>query len=280
MENSLARSRPVLNRRFENSPSALEDFFHENIHFPRTDRTLFHVSAGLDCRPLVYFSKGFQSGRGGDLSTPDLVIQTCLGNILDELVKRIQEGTPLYEDQFTRVSLSNFEPLRRQRKIFGFYDLKQRRRAASFRERPVQRYGFDAFFSEVLIEDKRTGYGEKIPLLYLFSENIGTLEALSIEGPVGISTLVATREGTAFGGCKKSIIDHIYRDHSPDCLQSRGFKPSTVVTFQDVTHDWFCRGLQTAGIKRIPSPVDYLPENGRFSSKANIQRLEYPVSAY
>lgn len=172
------------------------------------------VSAGHDFRPLVFFSRpGCRAlaERAGlppcEAPVPDLFIHTSLpfpeGN--DGLHGLPCRGT-VYADRHTEIRIEDKLALHLDRDRVPYEILRAHHHAALD---PLLAHDHDAALFTIRLLCLDTGHEETVRLLYLAMENLNAGDALLTTGPFDLRYLVATREGLGFGGCNRSILQHL-----------------------------------------------------------------------
>jgi hypothetical protein len=170
------------------------------LKLPKFDNVVWHVSAGMDWRPLIFFS-GKQMNKWNpeqQLSRPTLHINTCLnGDEELKLLDLLESDEPVFDDGLSQIFFETYSYVslndsRLARSRQGFCDFG---RGSIFKE-----YHADGFLVNIKLVDLRTGYIEHTQLLYLLAENIQTFRRFVTDGEVKVKHLVATCEGLAFGG--------------------------------------------------------------------------------
>jgi len=100
--------------------------------------------------------------------------------------------------------------------------------------------------------DKESGYVERIPMLYLLSENIATYEHFVSSCLFQVRHGPATCEGLAFGGGKRSLIDELFDKFIETDQRASGIA-RTLVNLQDIFHRRYESGIS---IRRNTPPFD------------------------
>lgn len=234
--------------------------------FPPRPKICWSVSAGHDMRPLVFLSDPMkrqlaeQSGLpSGELPKPDLHIFTSLATPGgSDGLHDLRPGRVVYQDHSTRVEVESYLPLHLDRERL---DYRIERSFARFAEDPLDQHDHDAALLRLRLTCLQSGYGESVPVLYLAMENLNTFDTYLSRGPFDVQYLVATREGLGFGGCGRSILEHLYQDGRVLAGREHGFEPRYVVTWSDYTDGVF-RSSATPiypGLRRI---APYIKERG------------------
>jgi hypothetical protein len=195
--------------------NSINDFFKEPLKKPPNDfsSVVWHPSAGMDWRPFVFWSKGYLERKANfsGLTPATLHVMTTMGVYEEQLMEFLESDDRIaWQDDRTMIRLVEFEyvalvnedlwrrPSRRH------YNLRRRDNEDVFRQR-----GADGFSGLIEIVDKESGYVERIPMLYLLSENIATYEHFVSSGFFRVRHVPAICEGLAFGGCGRSLIDYL-----------------------------------------------------------------------
>ena len=224
-------------------------------HLPRHQpKVCWYASAGHDFRPLVFFSEAYRKQHLGHLRIrrPELFIYTCLSGDGAGL-KQLATGLTLFEDGRSRITLVQKTPLRIDRSRLSYridpdYIYSP--------EDPLQELDHDAALLEVKVESLTKGTAETFAVLYLAMENINCFEELLSTGLFNVQYLCTTREGVGMGGCKKSVLEHIYAEGR---LSPKNFDPPFVITWEDYTDELFrtCARRFHPGLRRVAA---YIPE--------------------
>ena len=222
---------------------------------PRHQPTVcWYPSSGHDFRPLVFFSDAYRKQHLGHLRMPrpELFIYSCLSGGGPGL-KQLAAGLTLFEDGRSRITLVQQTPLcidrtRLSYRIDPDYIYSP--------EDPLRDLDHDAALLEVKVESLTKGTAETFDVLYLAMENINCFEELLSTGLFKVQYLCTTREGVGMGGCKKSVLQHIYAEGR---LSPKNFDPPFVITWEDYTDELFrtCARRFHPGLRRV---APYIPE--------------------
>jgi hypothetical protein len=236
---------------YHTNPAALQELveFTDLFTFPHTiahvnPKILWYPSGELDFLPLGYYSRKFRQrfqDHIGHIEEPELFVYTCLG---PGLPKTIQ-----YYFFRKRILLDNSDFLievvhaRRHHINRHFYKYQIDPDYIDFVELgldPLTSIGFDAIFAKVRVTQKHDRKFEEFDLLYLLAENINFLEEVVRKRLVKVLHLCTIREGTGFGGCRRSVIEHAFEINN----YHRGLlNPQTIISFSDFTLDIIRRRL-------------------------------------
>lgn len=231
---------------------------------PLRPRVCWSVSAGHDTRPMVFFSEPMREAtirHAGmspvDLPRPDLFLYTCLdpgGQGLHDM----RQGMVLFEDRSTRATIEARHPLLIDRSRVRYAIDRSR---VHFGEDPLVRHDHDAALFRIRLTCLRTWHEETVDLLYLAMENLQAWDALISRADIRLDTLVATREGLGFGGCGRSILEHLYQDGRIRDALSPFHVPRFVVTWSDCTDELFRRSAPRhhSGLRKV---APYIHERG------------------
>lgn len=224
------------------------------------------VSAGHDMRPLVFFSDPMRRELAEatglpslDLPRPNLFLHTSLAmDRSTDGLHDLRPGQMVYEDRGTRITVEGYEPLHLDRERIH-YQVDPRR--VHFASDPLAHHDHDAALLQLHLTCLRTGYEETAQVLYLAMENLNAFDAYLSYGGLDVRYLVATREGTAMGGCGKSILDYLYEERRILGAREEGFEPQFVVTWSDGTDERFQDSARSfyPGLRRI---APYIKERG------------------
>lgn len=193
----------------------LDDFFKEPLKRPPGDfsSVVWHPSAGMDWSPFVFWSKGYLTTRRSfsNLTPASLHVMTTMGCYEDKLMEFLESADNIaWQDDRTIIRLTEYEfvSLRREdlwqkpsRRHFGG---GARGEKDVFRQKEA-----DGFSGVVEVVDKECGKVERIPMLYLLSENIATYEHFVSSGLFRVRHIKAACEGLAMGGCGRSLLDYL-----------------------------------------------------------------------
>ena len=220
------------------------DFFNKpNAHnVPDNAKTFYYVSAGNDFRANVFLTDFNINRLNENLIKPELYVYSCIGPETDKLLEKLLKGECIvYDDTKTSIEVTHFE-------ILSFVDeIKSNLVINEDFVRYKPKNPIDAFYFEIVVKgsqlNKKTqsidSYSETQKILYIQHENIDAFQKVILQSNLEIVYLSALREGCGFGGCKKSIIDFIYKDNSPGLFTDKSFKPKYTLLFTDFTQDVF-----------------------------------------
>lgn len=224
--------------------TSLSDFFKVDPGNLPTDLSsvVWHPSAGVDFSPIVAYSKGYLGTKEAlaDLTPATLHVMTCLGMCEEQLMKRLQsEDRILFEDERTRMRIADYEMLALKNECL-WRRPSRRNFNLNGRETLFREQESDGISARVEILCKETRYLERVPVLYLFSENIATYEEFVRSGLFKIRHVKAVCEGLAFGGCSRSLIDYLCEsERGLDTLESVWLRrDSAEHRFQKLSDEW------------------------------------------
>ena len=245
------------------------------IDLPDTSRVAWHVSAGMDFRSLVFFTKGYLSSHPNTqgINLPSVHIFTCLSAHEKQLLTILEsDNKELFRDKKTRICIKKYQLLR-------LHDAIQSLLTDPY---PYSDSGIDGvftelnahgFLAEVEIQCLQSDYRETVKLIYLFTENIKTLTSFVCMELVNVQNIIALNEGLAFGGCKKSIITHIFEPPYYDLLRSHGFSPEIfVIKSEGQANGSFKKAIENGYIQSQIHPVSYL----YFRYYATVHKVQFP----
>lgn len=209
---------------------------------PYKPNVFWYPSAGKDFRGNVFLTdihiNHEKRYHGREYEKPDLFIFNCLGiGEIEEIKNNIQNGNPLFEDDRTKITGKNLQEFGINKENLG---LTINPDFVEITNEKIPEEGKEAFYFELEITGKEDGYRETQKVLYLEHENIDVFEKIILKGYFHVLYLCAICEGCAWGNCKKSIIEHIYKDAFPNFYISQGFKPKYAIVkdiFQNATSD-------------------------------------------
>lgn len=193
------------------------------------------VSAGVDTRPLVFFSEPWLHSLEMQMGLehvprPDFFVHTCLpgcGVSIDSMQRHafLDRASIVHTKRFSWLSLQA---------CFGRQIISEEHYAflRDLGDMPHVR----AARVDVMITSLTMPFRGRSTILYLEMENIHAFDSLMSQGWFDVTHLVATREGLAFGGCRKSIVDHLYRDGAIAKAMQHDCAPEFVVTWEGSTH--------------------------------------------
>ena len=201
-----------------------------------TPKVFWYASAGRDFRGPVYFTDVHIRMMGNTgFKKPELFVFTSIGPEIHELKKDIRRNVRyVYNDGQTKIKVRKYKKL----DILPYYCFEIDYN--HIQDFIVEEYppGQKAMYFELeIIGDN---YNEIQKVLYFEKENIDTFKELVLQHRFfDVQYLCALREGCGAGGCCKSIIDYIYKDHAPHFFSHEGFKPEFNILFNDFTMDLF-----------------------------------------
>ena len=209
----------------------------ENL--PDKPKTFWYVSAGQDFRGLVFLSQfhidHIKKHNGRELINPDLFVFNCLGFEVTQLREKLDNGEKtIYKDDHVVINVINYINLPLKEELI---EKHVNTNHINFDHITYPEKGKEAFYLEVKITGK--SYSEVKKLLYFEYENISFFNNVILQNFFEIMYLCNIREGCGFGGCKKSIIQHIYEDGAPLFYSDKGFKPLFNLLFTDFTSSIF-----------------------------------------
>lgn len=247
----------------------LANFIRGNVDgFPDDlGSVVWHPSAGVDFSPLVAFSRGYLESKQAfrELSPATFHVMTCLGWDESHLMALLEsKDRILFEDHLTRIHLVDHQ-------LVELFDdsLWRRPSKRNYHHRP--RIGLfrenhsDGFLATVELTCKRTGYRERVPVLYLLAENIATYKTFVRGGDFQVRHIKATCEGLAFGGCGRSLIDHL-------CLTGQGLD-----TLESI---WLGRDSAERKLKDLPPPWAYHVTEMPGAFTGHLARIEKEIEKY
>lgn len=221
---------------------------------------LWYASAGDDCRPLVFTTPAYQArlservGESLQLPEPNLFVYTCL----DEEYAPWQEDEVLYEDYGTRVKCRSATPVRLDRQLAPWTN---DRGWADFGSDPRDDDQPDGHIFDVEIQSLRGMGTFRRKVLYLQYENNHIWDALFGSGwRVDLKYVCATREGLGCGGCRKSVLEHIYKEGRFKTVRGTSVEPQYVITWCDCTDQMF-RTAASPFYPQLKKIACYIPEN-------------------
>lgn len=244
-------------------------------YLPSQPRIYWYPSAGIDFRgPVAFTNFRIQHQKihhGRDYVKPDLYIYNCLGPEVIDLRNKLEQGVEveLFNDNITRVIAKNFR-------------LLEVRDDINFEINPefidVEVLNLDecqtniAFYFELEVSGE--SYNEIQKLLYFQAENIDFFEKIILTNIFETLYLCTTREGLSWGGCHKSIIEHIYKDNHPHFFSTQGFKPKFNILSNNFTKELFETAVE-GSISIVPYYGNYISENEVYSNDSVIYKLNY-----
>lgn len=245
---------------------------------PTTPNIFWYVSAGDDFRGLSFLSSynidHQMEHHKKELKRPDLFVFNCLGPETDDLVEKLKTQTNpiIFSDQITTIKASNFKELILLNEIQSqlYIDPKYILIAEEYRDRkstPV--YYFE-------IEVSGDDYTDNHKVLYFEHENIDFFQKIILNSFFKVQYLCATREGMGFGFCKKSIVDHIYKEGANNFYFDKGFRPDYLILFNDFTRDLFKKEIEDSVlISYSEGFCNYPSESPERWGDATVFKLEY-----
>lgn len=242
---------------------------------PNNPKVLWYVSAGNDFKPTVFLTdfniKREKSKHNRNFIKPDLFVYNCIGDDVNKLRENLKNNSVLYQDERTKISGKNFKTLNLKKKFMVEINPNYIR----LDEGGMSESTADAFYFELIIEGE--DYQEKQPVLYFEHENIDFFEKVIRKKYFDINYLCATREGTSFGNCKKSILQHVYLERDSNKLIEEGFKPNYIICFKNPRSEHFKKSIESNSIIEYEEDFgQYIYENPKLSTpKSIIYKLKY-----
>lgn len=244
-------------------------------YLPTKPRIYWYPSAGIDFRGPVAFTKyriqHQKIHHGRDYLKPDLYIFNCLGPEVTDLIRRLEQGVEveLFNDCITKIVAKN-------------YQLLVVRDDISFEINPefidVEILNLDEYQTNIAfyfeLEVSSESYCETQKILYFKAENIDFFEKIILTNIFETSYLCNTREGLSWGGCNKSIIEHIYKDNYPHFFTTQGFKPKFNILSTNFTKELFETAVEGL-ISIVPYYGNYISESEEFRNDSMIYKLSY-----
>lgn len=259
--------------------NSLQLFTHripELENLPLKPKIFFYPSAGFDFRGCVAFTnyriqhESKNHGRG--FNKPELFVYTCIGNEVLELKAKLAQGeVELMNDQYTTIVARNYKTLELRSDII----FEINRNYIDCENLNLGNYQTNtAFYFELLISGEN--YSETQKILYFEAENIDFFNKIILSNIFKTNYLCTTREGIGWGGCKKSVIDYIYKDNYPLFFTTFGFKPEINILFNDFTKDLFDSAVLASEILDVnPYYGNYISESQRFINDSVIYKINY-----
>lgn len=242
---------------------------------PVKPKVFWYVSAGDDFRGPVFLTQYHidheARHHGRDLEKPDLFVYNCLGPEVQDLRIKLSSGrrVELFNDGGTSIVAKNYKIVDLNEDI-DFYVNPDYIEVGHIRDTTNQK---KAFYFELEIISRN--YTETQKILYFEAENIDFYNKIILSDFFETYYLCATREGMGFGNCKKSIIDHIYRDAQPSFYSERGFKPKYGILFYDFTNSLFQEEIvDSLLLSATEDHVHYICDKAG-NSDAFVYKLDY-----
>ena len=248
----------------------------ENL--PQNPKILWYVSAGADFRSVSFLSdrhiNNQRKHHGRELSRPDLFVFNGLGKDTDTLISNIRNNNhyEIFSDHSTRIVASGFRALQLNDSIEEQLIIS----SGYFSESGdyLQREGTQVSFFKVTVASE--GESDTFNFLYFEHENIDFFNKIILGNHFQVEYLCATREGMGWGNCRKSIVDHVYKDGAPTFYIDRGFKPKYLILFNDFTRDIFIEAASHERHFTCKSDYANYPfENIENNRDATVFKLEY-----
>lgn len=246
---------------------------------PEKPKVFWYVSAGDDFRGPVFLTQYHidheARHHGRDLEKPDLFVYNCLGQEVEDLKSKLSRGrtVELFNDGGTRIVANNYQVLDLNEDV-NFQVNPDYIEVGHVLDSTKQK---TAFYFELDIINRN--YTETQKILYFEAENIDFFKKIILSDFFETRYLCATREGMAYGNCKKSIIDYIYRDAQPSFYTVNGFRPKYNILFDDFTNDVFQNAIvDSLALKAKHKYGDYIRDkNG--DQLSIVHKLDYAESA-
>lgn len=241
---------------------------------PSQPRVYWYPSAGKDFRGCVAFTdyriQHEKKHHGRKYSKPNLYVYNCLGAEVLELKEKLSQGdVVLWNDQSTRIMGKNYRSLQLRNDVNfeinpDYIDTEN----MSLNDFETDR----AFYFE--LEISGLNYSETQKILYFEAENIDFFNQIILTNIFQTKYLCATREGLAWGNCKKSIIDYIYLENEPHFFTDHGFMPSFNILFNDYTKEMFVEAVRDS-FSVVPYYGKFISESDDFTDDSVIYKLCY-----
>lgn len=246
---------------------------------PAKPKVFWYVSAGDDFRGPVFLTQYHidheARHHGRDLEKPDLFVYNCLGQEVEDLKSKLSSRSrvELFNDGGTRIVAKNYQVLDLNEDV-NFQVNPDYIEVGHVLDTTKQK---TAFYFELDIINRN--YIETQKILYFEAENIDFFKKIILSDFFETRYLCATREGMAYGNCKKSIIDYIYRDAQPSFYTENGFRPKYNILFYDFTNSLFQEEVAQPCL--ISAKVDYVNYicDSSGNSDASFYKLDYAESA-
>lgn len=234
---------------------------------PKISRILWYPRAGEDFHPFNFLCKSNierwqkkvnKAKKGIILRKPDLFVYSCLGKELRNAAQNPNDPITVFQDEHSIIKLGERIHLKIDRNKVDYQIDDEKILHATD---PFQGgFDHDCWVADVTVVSKTDNVREKSKLLYFMMENNNFLESLLLKfSPFKIEYLCAISEGCGKGGCKKSVVQTIFKDHAPQYVMEKGFKPTVALIFNDFTKDVFRNNLKKNGMKVVCS-WDYYRE--------------------
>jgi hypothetical protein len=263
----------------------ISDLFISKIEelelLPKDPKIFWYVSAGADFRGPVFLTDCWiqheLKHHKKKFVKPDLFLYNCLGPEVRELKEKLINGrVELFNDGRTNIFGINYRTLDLNRNIIHYYiNPNYIESGAVVQDHEFMlRRGNEAFYFELKISwDDNIEYQK---IFYIEIENINFFTEVILRGPFEVVYLCATKEGCGIGGCKKSIIEYIYKDSAPLFFSDRGFRPKYNIIFNDFTKDVFDQVIKNSKVISVRKKYgEYILESNRFSPDSTIYKVEY-----
>jgi hypothetical protein len=244
---------------------------------PEIPSILWYPSAGVDFRSPVFLTKHHidfeKKHHGRNFKNPDLFILNCMGPEVVELRAKLELGGELVllNDHSTKILARNYQSLKIREDINfqinpDFIDTEA-----------LNLYDYHtnfAFYFELEVSGEN--YSETQKILYFECENIDFFNQIILSNIFETTYLCATREGIAWGRCRKSVIDYIYLENQPSFLINRGFKPEFNILFTDFTRVIFEEAANNSDLLSIKTNYGrYISKSDGFSNDSVIYKIAY-----
>jgi hypothetical protein len=124
------------------------------------------------------------------------------------------------------------------------------------------------------IEVAGENYLEVQKILYFQVENIEFFKKVILANIFEITYLCNTREGLSWGGCNKSIIEHIYKDNHPHFFLEYGFAPTFQIISNNFTKELFEVAVE-GSISVEPNYGKFISESEKYVDDSVIYKISY-----
>tara|TARA_R110002072_G_scaffold287464_6_gene453187 strand:+ start:3728 stop:4513 length:786 start_codon:yes stop_codon:yes gene_type:complete len=237
----------------------------------------WYPSAGIDFRGPVAFTyfriQHEKKYHGRNYRKPDLFILNCLGSEVTDLRRKLEQEIEvnLFNDHNTIIKAKNYQSLEIRDDII--FETNPEYIDFEVLENAENQTNTALYFE---IEVAGENYLEVQKILYFQVENIEFFKKVILVNIFEILYLCSTREGLAWGFCKKSIIEYIYSDNHPYFFYEHVFRPTFIIISRNYTKQIFEDAVENTDSLSVKSNYgNFISESDDFTNDPIIYKINY-----